>query len=81
MTRPKNRLTYNSGEPEVTPNLPDPNTMTIEELRAEVQGGRIAYAALIEKVGGLEGAVNHARDNLRGAHETIRTLVANGGHL
>jgi hypothetical protein len=32
---------------EVPDDLPDPLTMSIEDLRAEVEGGRIAYATLV----------------------------------
>lgn len=56
------------------PELPDPATMSVEDLRAEVEGGRIAYEHMIEIKEGLEAKVKWMRGNLDGERAAVRLL-------
>lgn len=54
--------------------LPDPETMSIEDLRAEVEGGRIAYEHMIEIKKGLEEKVKRMQENLNGERGAVLLL-------
>lgn len=57
-------------------NLPTVESMTLEELRAEVEGGRIAYATLVEDESELREKVRRLESLVAGSTRASATTIA-----
>ena len=65
------RNALSGGSTETRPELPDPATMSVEDLRAEVEGGRDAFEYLVGVLVETREKLRRAEHNVQSAHRAI----------